>query len=191
MSKDLFMMVMEAEGDLLQPFDAGAPDEGAAPNEADAQSSPPENSGFDEPPPLSEDEDLQFSDSDGGDGMDDSGNEDDNAEEKKDDGKLSEKANNILNQQLYQTMLERNSEIEEIINNIQTIVPLLPYEVVKVNDESLNNLKTALAKGQKYVISDFIDAKYGENLLFYEKLNALYTLLLNNIDANLKKIEQE
>lgn len=190
MNKDLFMMVMEAEGDLLQPFDASAPDEGPAPNETEAPA-PPQDSGFDEPPPLSEDEDLQFSDSDLGDGMTDGSEGDDNAEENKDDGKLSEKANNILNQQLYQKMLERNSEIEEIVNNIQTIVPLLPYEVIKVNDESLNKLKTALAKGQKYVINDFIDAKYGENLLFYEKLNALYTLLLNDIDTNLKKIESQ
>ena len=34
-------------------------------------------------------------------------------------------------------MVARNSEIEEILNNIKDIVPLLPYDVVKSNDESL------------------------------------------------------
>ena len=86
-------------------------------------------------------------------------------------------------------MVARNSEIEEILNNIKDIVPLLPYDIVKSNDESINHLKSALMKGQKYVINDFVDSGYGENLLFYQKLDSLYVLLLNQIDKNLKKIK--
>ena len=198
MSNGLFFTVMEAEGDLLQPFDDGggdAPAEDVAPPATD-------NSGggddLDSPPPLNEDSDMDLSgemSSDsldaGGDDMggdDSTDNEEDEADKK--DTKLSDKANNILNQQLYQKMVNRNNEIEEILNNIRDIVPLLPYDVVKSNDESINHLKSALMKGQKYVINDFVDSGYGENLLFYQKLDSLYVLLLNQIDTNLKKIKK-
>ena len=107
----------------------------------------------------------------------------------KEDKKLSKKANDILNQRLYQQMSDRNNEINEIINNMQIIVPVLPYDIVQSNDISLNRLKSALLKGQQYVINNFVDSGYGENLLFYQKLDSLYTLLLNSIDANLKKIK--
>ena len=197
MSNGLFFTVMEAEGDLLQPFDDGggdAPAEDVAPPATD-------NSGggddLDSPPPLNEDSDMDLSgdmSSDsldaGGDDMggdDSTDSEEDEADKK--DTKLSDKANNILNQQLYQKMVNRNNEIEEILNNIRDIVPLLPYDVVKSNDESINHLKSALMKGQKYVINDFVDSGYGENLLFYQKLDSLYVLLLNQIDKNLKKIK--
>lgn len=197
MSNGLFFTVMEAEGDLLQPFDDGggdAPAEDVAPPATD-------NSGggddLDSPPPLNEDSDMDLSgdmSSDsldtGGDDMggdDSTDSEEDEADKK--DTKLSDKANNILNQQLYQKMVNRNNEIEEILNNIRDIVPLLPYDVVKSNDESINHLKSALMKGQKYVINDFVDSGYGENLLFYQKLDSLYVLLLNQIDTNLKKIK--
>ena len=85
-------------------------------------------------------------------------------------------------------MLDRNNDIENIIDNVQTIVPLLPYEVIKANDVSLNRLKQALSKGQDYVIHKFLDSGYGENLLYFQKLDSLYTLLLEDIDANLKTI---
>lgn len=194
MSKGLFFTVMEAEGDLLQPFDDGGgadiPSEDIAPPATDDGGG---GDALDSPPPLSEDDGMDFSgdmsDIDGGDGMsgDDSNNEE---EADKKDTTLSDKANNILNQQLYQKMVNRNNEIEEILNNIKDIVPLLPYDVVKSNDESVNHLKSALLKGQKYVINDFVDSGYGENLLFYQKLDSLYVLLLNQIDTNLKKIKQ-
>ena len=197
MSNGLFFTVMEAEGDLLQPFDDGggdAPAEDVAPPATD-------NSGggddLDSLPPLNEDSDMDLSgdmSSDsldaGGDDMggdDSTDSEEDEADKK--DTKLSDKANNILNQQLYQKMVNRNNEIEEILINIRDIVPLLPYDVVKSNDESINHLKSALMKGQKYVINDFVDSGYGENLLFYQKLDSLYVLLLNQIDTNLKKIK--
>lgn len=194
MSKGLFFTVMEAEGDLLQPFDDGGgadiPSEDIAPPATDDGGG---GDALDSPPPLSEDDGMDFSgdmsDIDGGNDMsgDDSNNEE---EADKKDTTLSDKANNILNQQLYQKMVNRNNEIEEILNNIKDIVPLLPYDVVKSNDESVNHLKSALLKGQKYVINDFVDSGYGENLLFYQKLDSLYVLLLNQIDTNLKKIKQ-
>lgn len=194
-NKSLFFTVMEAEGDMLQSFDEGgstedAPAEDVAPPATD-------NSGggdLDNPPPLTEDDSSMdfssddMSSDDGGDTMD-GDDESDNEEADKKDTKLSDKANNILNQQLYQKMVARNSEIEEILNNIKDIVPLLPYDIVKSNDESINHLKSALMKGQKYVINDFVDSGYGENLLFYQKLDSLYVLLLNQIDKNLKKIK--
>lgn len=184
---------MEAEGDL-QPFDSNEmvggsddvgndiSDNGNIPQE----SSPSSNGGgFEDPPPLSEDNDLQFSDNGSEDGVeDDQTNETSDVESEK----LSENANNILNQRLYQKMVNRNDEIDEILKNLQIIVPSLPFEVVKSNDVSVNRLKTALSKGKSYVINKFVESKYGENLLFYEKLDSLYTLLLDNINTNLKKI---
>lgn len=194
MSKGLFFTVMEAEGDLLQPFDDGggadAPSEDIAPPATDDGGG---GDALDSPPPLSEDDGMNLSGdmSDIGGGDDMSGDDSNNEEEAdKKDTTLSDKANNILNQQLYQKMVNRNNEIEEILNNIKDIVPLLPYDVVKSNDESVNHLKSALLKGQKYVINDFVDSGYGENLLFYQKLDSLFVLLLNQIDTNLKKIKQ-
>lgn len=196
MSKGLFFTVMEADGDMLQPFDEGgdAPAEDVAPPATDDSGG---GGDLDSPPPLNEDSGMDLSgdmssdlDDDGGDTMggdDSTDNEEEEAD--KQDTKLSDKANNILNQQLYQKMVNRNNEIEEILNNIRDIVPLLPYDVVKSNDESINHLKSALMKGQKYVINDFVDSGYGENLLFYQKLDSLYVLLLNQIDTNLKKIK--
>jgi len=198
MSRNFFYMVMEAEGDLVQPFDDG----GGADMPSEDIAPPATNDPSGEPPPLSDDggglDSMSFDDSGGGDdfgSIDDGGSGDgggeDNDEADKKDTSLSDKANNILNQQLYQTIVNRNSEIEEILNNIKQLVPLLPMEVVNSNDTSIGHLKTALQKGQNYVLNDFVDAGYGENLLFYEKLNSIYTLLLNKIDSNLKKIKNK
>jgi len=107
----------------------------------------------------------------------------------KQDTKLSTKANDILNQSLYTKFVNRNREIEDIITSIKDTIPLLPNDIIKSNDKSMNQLKAALQKGQEYVINDFVDSGYGENLLFYQKLDSLYVLLLNRIDTNLRKID--
>ena len=195
MPKGLFFTVMEAEGDELQPFDGGAdtPPEDIAPPATDTGG----GDDLGEPPPLEDDGGMDFpsatDDNGGGDDMGggDSSGENNEEEADKNDTKLSDKANNILNEQLYKTMDARNKEIEEIIASLKDLIPLLPYEVVKSNDESVNQLKNALQKGQKYVINDFVDSGYGENLLFYQKLDSLYVLLLNQIDKNLKKIKNK
>ena len=191
MSSNLFYTVMEAEGEALQPFDGGNDiDVGDANmNDAPQQSDPTneaplDTSSDDSPPDLADDTDMSFDEN--GESSIDNGDD----ETPKEDTKLSEKANNILNQKLYQQMLNRNDEINEIINNVQLLIPLLPYEVVKTNDKSLNRLKSALSEGQRYVINKFVDAKYGENSLFYQKIDTLYNLLLNEIDNNLKKIKK-
>lgn len=204
--KDLFMMVMEADGDLVEPFDAGDAGGGgdATADTGDIGSDSPIDSGStdqgfdDQPPEPSDDGGLEDFSTDGGDdsggfGDSDSGDDsssDDGEDDNKEDKKLSQKANDILNQKLYTTFIDRNSEIEDIINNIQTVVPVLPYDVVKSNDKYLSRLKSALLRGQKYVINDFVDSGYGENLLFYQKMNSLYTLLLNSIDSNLKRLKK-
>ena len=195
MPKGLFFTVMEAEGDELQPFDGGAdtPPEDIAPPATDTGG----GDDLGEPPPLEDDGGMDFpsatDDNGGGDDMGggDSSGENNEEEADKNDTKLSDKANNILNEQLYKKMDARNKEIEEIIASLKDLIPLLPYEVVKSNDESVNQLKNALQKGQKYVINDFVDSGYGENLLFYQKLDSLYVLLLNQIDKNLKKIKNK
>lgn len=193
MSKNLFFMVMEADGDEMVPFDAvntggDIPPEDIAPPAMDNGDT------SSEPPPLSEDDGgMNFDDAMSDDGNDmegDSGGENSEGEEEadKDDTKLSDKANNILNEELYKRMVARNNEIDEILTSIKKIVPLLPADVVKSTDDSVVSLKTALTKGQKYVVNDFVDSGYGENLLFFNKLDSLYKLLLDKIDKNLKKI---
>lgn len=192
MNNNLFYTIMEAEGDMLQPFDDGG-DMGVenVPDETPTQSVPDDIPDDSNPPDLSGDEQpLSYDD----DTVDETpGDEDDvvpDDEPNKEDGKLSDKANNILNQKLYQQMLARNSAIEDIITNVQLLTPLLPYEVVKVNDSSVNRIKNALSEGKKYLINKFVNCKYGENLLFFQKLDTLYTLLLDEIDVNLKKIKK-
>lgn len=203
MSKGLFFTVMEAEGDEMQPFDAGAPADAPTADTPSEDIAPPatDNSGggdaLDSPPELSEsgDDSMDFmgggeSDDNNGDdtgGGDTSGNEDD--ADKKDE-KLADKANNILNERLYKQFVNRNNEIEEIVGNIKGLVPLLPIDVVRSNDQLLTNLKSALMEGQNYVINDFVDSGYGENLLKYQQLDSLYVTLLNQIDKNLKKIKK-
>jgi hypothetical protein len=194
----LFYLVMEADGDAIEPFDGG----GDAPTDTTADP-PPDTGGDlgdDGPPPLSDEggDDLSsFSDDGGGDDMggfgDDGGNGsgDDSDGDNKNDEKLSEKANNILNQELYKKMVMRNKEIEDTLKSIRDLAGALPYDIVKTNEDSLNHLKTALSRGQDYVIHDFVDAGYGENLLFAKKLDATYTILLNRIDANLKKVKND
>lgn len=189
-------MVMEAGGTTPAPepapFDAGA-DAGASPFDA----GPPPDIG--EPPPLDlgddgmggDMSDLGMGDGTGDDGMGDGSGDQDQQEEGTQNGgeKLSEKANSILNQRLYQQMMDRNQEIEDIMESINRIVPLLSYETIKANDQNMNRLKNAHEKGKSYLIEKFIDAKYGENLIFYQKLDALYTLLLEQINNNLKKVK--
>ena len=200
MPKSLFFTVMEAEGDELQPFDAGSAEAADTPSEDIAPPATDNSGGGDlgEPPPMDDAGGMDMpefggDDMGGGDDMSggDSSGENNEEEADKEDTKLSDKANNILNQQLYNRMKDRNSEIEEILGNLKELVPLLPYDVVKSNDELVNQLKDALEKGQKYVINDFVDSGYGENQLFYQKLDSLYVLLLNRIDTNLKKIKNK
>ena len=198
---NLFFMVMEAEGDEMggmEAFDENAMSD-AGTSEDVAPPATEENSGGDDvgdaPPDMGSDfgdmgdlNSMEGDDQTGGDEMSgDNGEDNEEADQK--DAKLSDKANNILNQQLYIKFVARNKDIEGIITSIKDLVPLLPYDVIKSNDKSVNQLKSALQKGQEYVINDFVDRGYGENLLFYQKLDSLYVLLLNQIDSNLKKIK--
>lgn len=204
--KNLFYLVMEAEGDdmTLQPFDMNAVEgnDQTMPDQSTQQPSPdaPENGSNGDPPPLNE-EDIQadaldFSGVDGGDGNQNT-NEDngdtnnENAEDNKDDEKLSEKANSAMNKELYDKFVQRNAEIESILENIQTLSPAIPYHIVKENDKVVTQLKSALDAGKNYVIEKFINLAYGENLLYYKKLDALYILLMDKINENLKKADTE
>lgn len=191
--QNLFHIIMEADGDPLEAFDPGESTD-AAPAEQPAEPAPAPEQGDDTPPPPTDegmDELAGFDDTAAGDDQmgGDETSEDGTNDESQEDEKLSEKANSVLNQALYQKMVKRNQDIENTLNSIQQIVPVLPYEVIKSNDADLTRLKTALEKGQKYVLEKFVDSGYGENLLYFEKLDALYTLLLNNINRNLKKVE--
>ena len=110
----------------------------------------------------------------GGDGMDMGGDMGMSGEEgQQEEGtqnagaKLSEKANSLLNQKLYTQMMDRNQEIEDTIESVNRLIPLLPYETIKQNDSNMSRLKAALDKGKAYLIENFIDAKYGENLIFF------------------------
>lgn len=198
MDGNLFRLIMEADGDLVEPFDAGAEapanDATEVPVANDSPSAPD-----DMPPELPPDEggDMSFDPAgdSNGEGQDQQNEEEGNGEtggdntENTEDQKLSEKANNVLNQDLYRQFTKRNQEIEDIITNIQTITPVLSSEITDANDPSMARLKAALAKGQEYVLNTFVDSKYGENLLFFKKLDALYTALLNEINKNLKKVQ--
>lgn len=198
LTKSIFFTVMEAEGDELQPFDGGnddaptadVPSEDIAPPATDST-----DGGASDPPPLSDDGGGDFDmpsfgeDDAGAGGEDTTGGDTSNNEEEADkqDTSLSDKANKILNEQLYKKMVARNNEIDEILTTLKTIVPSLPYDVVNDNNDTINQLKNALNKGKNYVINDFVDSGYGENQLFFQELDSLYTLLLDQIDKKLKK----
>lgn len=194
---NLFYMVMEAEGDdLLQPMDLST-DTAENPTETPPQDS--QTGSNDNPPPLEEMNNadaLSFpGDNGGGDNQDTENNTDDNndenAEENDEDQQLSDKANNVLNKTLYDKFIQRNEEVSSILENLQIIIPVLPVEIVDENEKDVNNLKAALAAGQNYVIEKFVDAKYGENALYFRKLDTLYTLLMDRINSNLKKADKK
>lgn len=196
MDANLFYAVMEAEGDLLEPF---TPTEEPEADMADQQQGqtdeqPPADMGADSPPdPGGGMEDLGSFDETGGD-MEDQpeGEEGQNGEgQSQQNQNLSQKANDVLNQRLYQQLLNRNDEIQETIDNLQAILPVLPNDVVVRNDKSINRLKSALTHGQDYALNKFVSMGYGENLLYYQKLDSLYTLLQNEIDSVLKKFDKD
>jgi hypothetical protein len=141
--------------------------------------------GGDEIPAFDDSQDMGGEEDSLGDG--DQETEEENPDKK--DGKLSEKVSNILNQQLYSTLLNKNLEIENTINSINDLNSALPYDIINKNEEPLRKLKAALSRGQTYAIDSFIDNKYGENRMFYQKLDAVYTLLLDELNTNLKKVQ--
>ena len=197
MDGNLFYAVMEADGDLLEPFTPTEEPEAGMAEEQQGQTNeqPPADMGADSPPdPGGGMEDLGSFDETGGDMEGEPGEEGDdpNGEgQNATNQNLSQKANDVLNQRLYQQLLNRNDEIEEIIDNLQAILPVLPYDVVAKNDKSINRLKRALTNGQEYALNKFVSMGYGENLLYYQKLDSLYTLLQNEIDSVLKKFEKD
>lgn len=196
MDANLFYAVMEAEGDLLEPF---TPTEEPEADMADQQDQtgeqPPADMGADSPPdPGGGMEDLDSFDETGGDMEDQPEGEDgENGEgnQSNQNQNLSQKANDVLNQRLYQQLLTRNDEIQQTIDNLQAILPVLPNDVVVQNDKSINRLKRALTSGQDYALNKFVSMGYGENLLFYQKLDSLYTLLQNEIDSVLEKFQKD
>ena len=193
-SSDFFYLVMEAEGAEPAPVDGGHPPAMDIPADSEA---PSDDLGADLPPDMPDmgGDELDFGDDGGGtdfaDSEDSSSSSSDSEDEKKEkaeEDKISTKTNNILNERLYDQMIHRNKEIEDIVDNLQKISPILPSDVVYENDKSLNQLKQALSKGKSYVIDKFINAEYGENMLFFTKLDSLYVLLMDKINSNLKGI---
>lgn len=195
MAKNLFYAVMEADGDLLEPFDAAAAEaEVADEQQGQPPEQPPADMGPDSPPDATDMDELGGFDETGGD-MDGGENGDPNNPNQQGQPeqpeKLSQKANDALNQRLYAQFVARNTDIQETLDNIQAIIPALSYEIVQKNDKSINRLKTALTTGQNYILNKFVKSSYGENLWMYQRLDALYTLLQNDINSVLKKFMKD
>lgn len=198
--ENLFRLVMEAGGTLAEPFDPGGADMGDMSMDASSTEAPPDTS-MGDPPPLDDSASSMDSmgfDMGGDGGMDmgmggdmgmDAGGEQQQDQQQVPGAKLSEKANSLLNQKLYTQMLDRNQEVEDTIESINRLVPLLPYKTIRENDTNMTRLKSALDKGKSYLIENFVDAKYGENLIFFQKLDALYTLLIDQLNENLKQLK--
>lgn len=187
-----FHLIMEADGDPLEAFDPGPVEEAPAdpqpaPENQDDGASPPnpvddsidELAGFDDSDPNADEGEP------GGDGMAD---DDGQTEEEPENQNLSEKANNALNQNLYRQLVKRNQDIEDTIENVQQIIPVMPHDVIKEIDIPMNRLKAFLENGKQYAINKFIDSGYGENLLYFQKLDAAYQILLDQLNLGLKKI---
>ena len=187
--KDLFTWVMEAEGDELDAFDPGPSDNPAPPDQPEEEPSTGDEDLVGAPPSSDEMDEMPMDSDETMNG--DTGDDGNGGEDQKDDTSASEKASNILNQRLYQQMINRNAEIESILQNIDKLQSVIPYDVTKAIQPFITDLKQALFTGQSYVINDFVDTAYGENIMYYNKLNTLYTALLNSIDSNLKKVDTD
>jgi len=191
-----FHLIMEADGDPVEAFDPGPVEEAPAdpqpaPENGDDGASPPnpvddsmdELAGFDDSAPDAEGEP-------GGDEMSGDMSEDgDQTDGEPENQNLSEKANNALNQNLYRQLVRRNQDIEDTIEGIQQIIPVMPHDVIQEIDIPMNRLKAFLENGKQYAINKFVDSSYGENLLYFQKLDASYQILLDEINRGLKKVE--
>lgn len=186
--KDLFTWVMEAEGDELEAFDPGPSDNPAPPDQPEEEPSTGDEDLVGAPPSS---DDMGEMPMDSEETMNGDTGDEGNNEDQQDDTSQSEKASNILNQRLYQLMINRNAEIESILQNIDKLQSVIPYDVTKAIQPFITDLKQALFTGQSYVVNDFVDTAYGENIMYYNKLNTLYTALLNSIDSNLKKVDTD
>ena len=135
LNDNLFYTVMEADGEEMEAFDAnaeapadaGGTDDMAPPATEDSSGG---DADADTPPDMNTDDfgdmgglnDMGGDTSEGGDEStgEGGGNEE---EADKQDTKLSDKANNILNQTLYTKFVNRNKEIEGIINSVIMLQP--------------------------------------------------------------------
>lgn len=192
MGKSLFDIVMEADGDLLEPFSPSEePQAEVSDQQGQTNEQPPADMGAEDlpPDPGGGMEDLGF-DETGGDMENQDENQDDqNAEAN--NQQLAQKSDDILNQNLYQQWLITNDNMETLIDNIQAIIPCLPCETVDQIDKSINRLNRAYDYSRDYVLDKFVNMSYGENLMQYQKLITLYTLLQNEIDSVLKKFQKD
>lgn len=192
--ENLFLYIMEAETELAS-FDDGGVDDTAPPMD---DSAPPSDDGADNPPDIADtggDDSMESFDAGGDDiggdfGSDDTGGEadgDQSEDGNKDDSSMSDKANNILNQKLYEQLCTRNDKIESVLEGLQNIAPITPHDIFEENEKLITKLKAALNKSKDYAITKFIDSTYGENLFFYNEINVLFNTLCDEIDKNLKK----
>jgi hypothetical protein len=192
--KNLFYTVMEADGDLLEPFTPteDPPAEATDQQQGQTNEQPPSDMGAEDLPPEPGGgmEDLSF-DENGGDMEGQPEDENQEGEGETQNQNLSQKANDVLNQQLYQQLLNKNDEIQETLENLQAILPILPSDVVAQNDKSINRLNRVLTNAQDYALNKFVNLSYGENLMYYQKISSLYTLLQNEIDSVLKKFQKD
>ena len=194
---NLFTFIMEADDIPDFEFDPGDTGGDALPNATgDASPDTPAPASDGPPPEMAEmNDDFNFNPEgeDTGNDMGDMGNSEneENPDDNKEGENIGEKTNAILNQRLYETLNKRNTEVENTLEQIQSVIPILSYEIVKELDKPLNQLKTALSKGQAYAIDKFLNAEYGENLLFFEKLNSAYILIEDKIDKIIKKAQKD
>ena len=187
------------EADDIPDFDPGDAGGDAVPDTAGDASPGTPDLASDGPPPEMTETDGNFDFNPEGEdtgndmgGMDNPENPDEqNPDDNQEGENIGEKTNAILNERLYHTLNDRNTDVESTLEQIQSVIPILPYEVVKELDKPLDQLKTALSKGQSYAIDKFLNAEYGENLLFYEKLNSLYILIEDKIDRIIKKAKKD
>ena len=191
--ENLFLYIMEAETELAS-FDDGGVDDTAPPMD---DSAPPSDDGADNPPDIADtggDDGMESFDAGGDDmggdfGSDDTSEADGDQSEdgNKEDQSMSEKANNILNQKLYEQLCARNDTIDSVLEGLQNIAPITPHDIFEENEKLITKLKAALNKSKDYAITKFIDSTYGENLFFYNEINVLFNTLCDEIDKNLKK----
>lgn len=196
--EDLFTFIMEADDIPDFEFDPGDTGGDAQPDTTgDASPDTPDPASDGPPPEMNETEDNFDFNPEGdttGNDMGDESNPDEsqdeqNPEDNKEGNDIGKKTNDILNERLYHELNDRNTSVENTLEQIRAVIPILPYETVQELDKPLNQLKTALSKGQSYAIDKFINAEYGENLLFYEKLNSAYILIEDKIDKIIKKVK--
>ena len=179
-SKDIYKFLFEAPGDEDEatteapeetpPADDNPPDMG---DDVAADEPMDDEGGLDGPPDIGDD----FGDEDSF--TDDTGEDTQNLT-------IDEKISSILNVNLYKNYLSLLSDIGTQLNTIKNNIDIF-QAISDKTEETVTAIKNLDKNLRTYMMDTFQDERYENNMLFYNKCKALYKLLNEKFEKDIRK----